>query len=263
MRNADDLMFLDLEGNRVNEPDGIVLDGLEDARYRQRIPAFVEILGDRTTHPWQRFLACYVLVAWGNEQGYREVIRVASNPASAPRIGMSRDDFYSTDDTFQQLLEAIPTGCRICVDNGTQSLRIEALRALIRLLPDWYVERTLSMAVQPVIAEVRDDVIAAIEIALRRLRNHDLPDFDLGRQVADTVLVLLGADEESMCALATALLKVDDSWEVKDKLFTIVVHGRTPASRRFARTLAWRGGPRTWASLTEALIERASLRRSR
>jgi hypothetical protein len=124
---AQEIFYTDAAGE-PGSPDDIIRDAcLED--WEDLEPRALELLRDEAAKPYDRFLACTALVAWGSPDGYTAV-QAAADPQSVPWLGYSVDRLYDLDDTFGLLAHSVADSRDMAAERGTQKARYDALAAL-------------------------------------------------------------------------------------------------------------------------------------
>jgi hypothetical protein len=205
---AQRLFFTDFDGQPA-EPEDVFIDGL-DGGWQQREPEAIALLGNRAVHPYDRFLACAALAAWGSRVGYQAVIDAAADPESVVWRGQSADRRFGVDDTFALLAEDVGQSGDIAEQRGTAADRRAAQAALLGLADRYFFDRRLVQGMYD--ADVRalaTDVDAAVEAGIARLRRHEPVAFDLATQVAGLIAALATVDPDRARARAAALLATD------------------------------------------------------
>ncbi|MFJ8821738.1 hypothetical protein ACIREE_08130 [Streptomyces sp. NPDC102467] len=201
------LLFTDFDGAPA-DPDDVIADAL-DGGYAERTPALLAILQDTSADPAERLLACAALTSWADPAGYAAVLAAAEAPDDAPWRGQSHDRFFSQDDTFGQLADAVASSADMVDERGTAALRIDAARALIALADEVQFDRHLARLLDDGITGACQDTIrSALDRGTRRLTAGPPHAFDLGLQLALLAVALHRVDEpaaaDAMRRLAAA-----------------------------------------------------------
>lgn len=231
-----ELLYTDLNGS-PGDPDDIIDEAVEDPRYLERVPPLAAILADPAAEASDRFIACYALASWAEETGYRAVIDAACDPATTPWLGTTLHRLYSVDDTFSLLCTALTASRDLSPSKGTETLRIEAIRAIAGLMPEWYLGRELGYALRGTNASTHAAARTAVERSLSRLVEGPRPHFDLETQVAAVIVALAGADEAGAVRLADRLLELDASTTTLLELSDLVATGHTDRTLVLGRRL--------------------------
>ena len=257
--SIDELLYTDLDGNSGADPDEVVLLADEDDRHLERVPALVALMEDTAAKPYDRFQACYALARWAEQAGYDAVIAAASAPAAVVWSDYSIDRFYSTDDTFAQLADAVGSSDELAERKGTEELRLTALRALIRIADQVYFERNLEYALdRRTLPAVLDEIPPVVRRGAGRIadRVRDRLPFDLAAQLAGLVSAVTPVDEALAVRLADALVDTDPGDRALTELTGLVNRGATPASLDLAERLRYSGSADVRQAVADALRNR-------
>lgn len=203
----EELLFSDLEGNRVQYED-VIDEGL-DGGYEERIPALIELLV--SGEPYYQLLSCGMLTSWGHPSGFKKLIEWASNPGKAPwnETPVDIDRFTGADSAFELLAEALETSSYCDDEPELLKWQISAIKALTGIYHQSYFDRTLALAIincKIDIEEVHSEIISAIKASLDRLERKDKIDFDLSFQIASLLMPLVRIDEQAAADYANLLL---------------------------------------------------------
>ncbi|MFF4039946.1 hypothetical protein [Streptomyces sp. NPDC001816] len=156
------LLFTDFDGEPA-EPDGVIADAL-DSGYAERTPALSAVLQDSKADPAERLLACAALTSWADPAGYAAVIAAAEAPDDVVWRGQSYDRFFTQDDTFGQLADAVGASRDMVDERGTAQQRIEAARSLIAIADVVQFDRHLGHVLQSdVIDACQDEIRATVD----------------------------------------------------------------------------------------------------
>jgi hypothetical protein len=202
------LFFTDFEG-RPAQPEDVVIDGL-DGGWQEREPEAIALLADPAAQPYDRFLACSTLVAWGSPSGYHAVIGAATQPDAVVWRDESADRKFGVDDTFALLAEDLGRSEEIAEQRGTTELRWAAQAALLGLTDRYFFDRRLEQGMYA--ADVRalaTDLDRAIGAGIARLRGDEPLGFDLPTQVAGLIGALARVDPERARVHARELLATE------------------------------------------------------
>ncbi len=132
MADTGRLLYTDFDGNALARPEPLIGRGLVDDRHIERVPGLVAVVDDPAADPLDRLFACLALTAWGEGSGYRAVV-VAAESARPPWHGMSRTAIRPTDTPFGLVAEHLGRSDAMAERKGTETARIDALRALIAI----------------------------------------------------------------------------------------------------------------------------------
>jgi hypothetical protein len=253
-----ELLYTDFEGNSIRDPYGLILDGLDDERHRERVVPLAALLHDEAASDEDRLLACLALVEWGEPAGYAAVRDATRRPRSTPWYGESIDRFFSVDNTFGELADAARAGLSMARAKGTVEERTEALRALISIADQEYFDGKLEYALDA------DTIVATVD-DIRRVVLHGInildagmhSGFDLGTQLLDLACVLIEGFEDLAIDLCTELVRVASSPRMLRHALAVVHRGRTEASRTFGEYIAALGGEEISRMVNEAIRERS------
>ncbi|MET7490378.1 hypothetical protein [Streptomyces sp. NPDC005538] len=202
------LLYTDFDGNPA-DPDDVIADALDDDGHLERTPGLVTILQDGTADPADRLLACRALTSWADPLGYDTVVQAAAAPDDVVWRGQSADRFFSQDDTFGQLADAVGASRDMVDERGTAGLRIEAARALLALADRVQFDRHISsLLTREIVGEARDEIGGAVERGIGRLASGEHVRYDLGLQLALLTVAMKKYDEQgandAMARLAAA-----------------------------------------------------------
>ncbi|MGI8648222.1 MAG: hypothetical protein DLM55_12005 [Acidimicrobiales bacterium] len=199
------LFFTDFQGNPA-EPEDVSIDGL-DGGWAEREPDAIALLRDSSAHPYDRFLACTALCAWGSAVGYQAVIDATANPDSVVWREQSADRRFGVDDTFALLAEDIGRSIDIARQRGTNTERLAAQAALLGLTGRYFFDRRLSQSMfESDVRALATTLAAAIDAGIARLRTGEPVGFDLSTQIAGLIGALARVDPARARRDANALL---------------------------------------------------------
>ncbi|HEX3789084.1 MAG TPA: hypothetical protein VHW44_14575 [Pseudonocardiaceae bacterium] len=199
------LFFTDFEGKPA-EPEDVFADAL-DGGWADREPEAIALLNDNTAAPYDRFLACTALCAWGSPVGYQAAVDVAGDPDEVVWKDYSADARYGVDDTFALLAEDVGQSVDIAHERGTNGQRLAALAALLRLTPDYYFERRLVQSLyEDDVRVLAPEIDPAIEAGINKIKRGEQLSFDLGTQVAGLIRTLQRVDPQRAQLRANELI---------------------------------------------------------
>ncbi|MDR3083402.1 MAG: hypothetical protein LBV60_21210 [Streptomyces sp.] len=202
------LLYTDFDGNPA-DPDDVIADALDDGGYLERTPGLTAILQNEDADPADRLLACCALTSWADSVGYDAVIRAAAGPDGVVWRGQSADRFFSQDDTFGLLADAVGSSGDMVEERGTADQRIEAARALIPLADRFQFDRHItSLLTSELVESCQDELRAVVDRGIARLASGEHIPFDLGLQLALLTVAMKSVDEtranDAMLRLAAA-----------------------------------------------------------
>lgn len=186
MNTVNDVLGRDFDGNPSNDLEDVLLDGLEDARHRERVPALIQLLQNPVTLPLDRLLSCVALTTWAVQEGFAAVIDACRDPEHVEWRECSIDRMYSVDNTFGQLAMAVRISHWLTAENGTTAQRAGSISALVgvadRVYFDGQLEAVIRSAFSP---EIVEEVTVVVHSGLNHLRSGDEPRWDLATQLVD------------------------------------------------------------------------------
>ncbi|MFF1564514.1 hypothetical protein ACFVY1_13420 [Streptomyces sp. NPDC058293] len=202
------LLYTDFDGNPA-DPDDVIADALDGDGYLERAPGLTEILQDEDADPAGRLLACCALTSWADPLGYDTVIRAAADPDDVVWRGQSADRFFSQDDTFGLLADAVGSSSDMVEERDTADRRIEAARALISLADRFQFDRHISsLLTRELVEACHDEIRTVVDRGITHLASGEHIPFDLGLQLALLTITMKKFDEaranDSMLQLAAA-----------------------------------------------------------
>ncbi|KAJ6002313.1 hypothetical protein N7499_001824 [Penicillium canescens] len=188
------LLFTDFNGDPA-DPDDVIADAL-DGGYAERTPALLAILQDASADPAERLLACVALTSWADPAGYQAVIAAAVAPDEVVWRGRSHDRFFSQDDTFGQLADAVSASEYMVDERGTADLRIDAARALLAIADQVQFDRHIGRLLYgQIIDACQGNIRSTLDRGIHRIATDDHISFDLGLQLALLAVALYRVDE--------------------------------------------------------------------
>ncbi|CAL9609831.1 hypothetical protein SUDANB95_05572 [Actinosynnema sp. ALI-1.44] len=252
-----DLLFTDLDGGPLGEPETVIDAAADEPRYLERVPGLRSVLVDDSAGRYHRYLALLALTAWGHAPVYPVVAATVEQGPRSPWHGMLTDH-EGRDRTFPALAGAVADGARFVADADEPDRR-RVLRAMLGRAdevyfgwqlahaadgPEWAadlaeaVERGLARpadawAVPDPVREPTCTVVpppSRVPVALRRMRTSRAPavprfgdhGFDLAVQLADLCAVLAKHDRPRAVELAERLLRRDSRTVVRTHLCSVV-----------------------------------------
>ncbi|MFI9507025.1 hypothetical protein [Nocardia sp. NPDC052566] len=252
-----DLLYTDFDGTAVDDPDDVILDALDDPRYRQRIAPLTAILQDASNTPYDRFLACCALTSWAEPAGYRAVAEATKAGDKTVWYRELIDRRFSVDETFSQLAGAVRISGDFATDNSTEQERATALVALIGVADQFYFDWQLAAAIDNSTAgSARDEIAATVRRGIAALTQGKPPAFDLGAQLAELARSMTTVDEQLAVQLGYELARVDSSPSTLIRLTPIASQGMSPESRSFGTYLATIGDEQVQAAISQLREDR-------
>ncbi|HEY0813243.1 MAG TPA: hypothetical protein VGE11_08160 [Pseudonocardia sp.] len=252
-----DLLYTDFDGAALASPHELIGEGLEDDRHLLRVPGLLAVVDDEAAEPLDRLFACLALTGWGEAGGYRAVAAAARGAGPPPWHGLSRDRFRSADDTFGLLAAQVGLSDAMAERKGTESARLEALRALLAIADRAGFGEQLGAALFTApAAAVAADIVAAARRGLARLDRKPWPPFDLPAQIVDILEPLVEVDEPTAIALAEELVRRDANPHTLSFVAFLVATGRTRAAAALGERIVAVGGPDVRERLAAARARR-------
>jgi hypothetical protein len=242
------LLYTDFDGNPLAGPEPLIGRGLVDDRHRERVPGLAAVLDDPDADPLDRLFACLALTAWGEASGYRAV----AAGSSPPWRGLARRPA-----PFGLVAAQVGLSDGMAARKGTESLRIDALRALVGIADREDFGDQLGAAIftgPPSV--VAADVVAAARRGLARLDRRPWPPFDLPCQLVDVLEPLVVVDEPTALALVAEVVRRDPSPHTLGYVAFLVATGTTSAAQALAAHIVAIGGPSVADRLAEARARR-------
>ncbi|WP_309113830.1 hypothetical protein [Saccharothrix sp.] len=251
-----DLLFTDLDGARLADPETVIEAAADEPRYLERVPGLRSVLVDDAAGRYHRYLALLALTSWGHAPVYPVVAATVEQGRNSPWHGMLTDN-EGRDRTFPALAGAVADGARFVAEAGEPDRR-RVLRAMLGRADEVYFGWQLGHAVDA--PEWTRDLVEAIErglarpadawalpaarkpvctvvsppstipVALRRMKTFRAPavprfgdhGFDLALQLADLCAVLAKHDRARAVDLAERLLRRDSRTVVRTHLCSVV-----------------------------------------
>jgi hypothetical protein len=245
------LLYSDFDGRMLDSPEPIVGRGLVDDRHQERVPGLASVLDDPAIDPFDRLFACLALTAWGEGSGYRAVAAAAAG--EPPWHGLPRGRLRRADSPFALVAAQVGLSDGMAARKGTESLRIDALRALVGIADREDFGDQLSAAIStgpPSVVAV--DVVATAHRGLRRLDHRPLPRFDLPCQLVDILEPLVEVDEPTVLALVREIVRRDPSPHTLGYVAFLVATATTSVADALAAHIVAVGGPSVAERLAEA-----------
>jgi hypothetical protein len=259
-----ELLYTDFDGNSPpadgEGADGVMLDGLEDARRVDRIEGLVALSQDEQYPSDERYVALRALAAWAEPTGLQGVIDAARLGTAVPWYRSYEHRLWGCDATFEGLALSVFYAEDMAPDRGTADLRHAAELALLELADTEYFESYLAMNLR---RDLTPDVAASIDRIITRTtatwREGRRPGFPLVAQAADLAAVLVRYDEPLGVAHARSLAALElFDMRTLTGLIGVVAAGRASESMQFADELRQAAGPAAEEYLQEALKRRAA-----
>ena len=245
------LLYTDFDGNPLAGPEPLIGRGLVDDRHRERVPGLAAVLDDPEADPLDRLFACLALTAWGEASGYRAVVAMGSAPP--PWHGLPRGNLEKADTPFGRIAAQVALSDEMAARKATQSLRIDALRALVGLADreDFGDQLGAAIFTGPP-STVAADVIAAARRGLQRLDQQPWPPFDLPCQLVDILEPLVEVDEPTALALVVEIVRRDPRPHTLGYVAFLAATATTSAAEALATHIVALGGPAIGERLAEA-----------
>lgn len=256
MTRIDTLLGVDFDGQPVEDIDDVIGEAFDDPRHRERVPGLIALMNDTAAPEIERFLACVALTTWAEPTGYEAVVRAAADPEGTPWYDFSIDRKFSVDSTFSQLADAVADSRHLTGDKGTEALRQEAFRALVRLADSQYFEDKLGeLFDDATLRTLLGDIEDVVARAVRSLEAGEKHRFDLPTQLVDLASGVSTVDGLLAVDLAMRVLRVDSFPRALTHAVPIVRRARGPEGRRFGEFLLAAGDENVRRRVREALNE--------
>ncbi|MFQ6198295.1 hypothetical protein [Streptomyces sp. NPDC000405] len=237
MTRFSELLGTDFEGEPTTDIEDVLYGAFDDPGHRDRVPGLVELMNDPAAPEIERFLACVALTMWGEAAGYEAVLRAAADPEATPWYDFSIDRKFSVDSTFAQLADAVAER-DLAEEKGTDALRVEAARALVRLADSQYFEDKLGeLFDNATLRALLDDIKDVVARGVRFLTTDEKRRFDLPTQLVDLASGVSTVDGELGVALAMSVLDVGTYPRTLKHAVPIVHRAQGPEARRFGEYL--------------------------
>ncbi|MFD8997053.1 hypothetical protein [Streptomyces abikoensis] len=238
MNRINTLLRTDFDGRPVEDIGDVIDEALDDPRHTERVPGLVALMNDSAAPEIERFLACLVLTTWAEPTGYEAVMHAAADPEGTPWYDFSIDRKFSVDNTFAQLAGAVADSHYLTEDKGSEALRQEAFRALVRIADSQYFEDKLgelfdSATLQMLLGDIKDVVGRGV----RSLAAGEKQRFDLVTQLVDLASGVSTVDGPLAVELATSVLSVDAFPRALSHAVPIIHRAQGPEARRFGEFL--------------------------
>lgn len=137
-------LFFTLADGTETDPDTAIAVAADDQGWAPLEPDAEALLADESANPYDRYLAMTALARWGSPVGYAAVRAAAQDPDDQPFRDYSIDRFYSLDNTFALLIQAVSLGIDEAKERGTNAERLSAIGALVGIFDRVYFEHNLS-----------------------------------------------------------------------------------------------------------------------
>lgn len=256
-RSPETLLFTDREGKPAQLQD--IIDAGLDGGYEDRIPELVGLL--ETGTPYEQLLACAMLVSWGHPEGFRTLIRWASDPAHTPwhAAPVTYDRVYGVDDSFAILADALKTSFWNDANAELRQMQIDAARALLGIYNDYFFERSFALALtrdKSVAATLEPEICSAIENCLRALRAKKV-GFDLAYQAASLLIPLARLNDEKAAYYADLFItQASDNARALREVALALAEGHGPKTLQVLERLKDSGNPAVAAEAEAAIARR-------
>ncbi|MEU7135197.1 hypothetical protein [Streptomyces sp. NPDC046261] len=255
MTRFSELLGTDFDGEPTTDIDDVIFGAFDEPGHRDRVPGLVELMNDPAEPEIERFLACVALSTWGEAAGYEAVLRAAADPRKTPWYDFSVDRKFSVDSTFAQLADAVADR-DLAQEKGTEGLRVEAARALVRLADSEYFEDKLGeLFDDATLRALLDDIKDVVGRGVRSLAAGEKHLFDLPTQLVDLASGVSPVDGKLAVELAMSVLKVGSSPRALNHAVPIVHRAQGPEARQFGEYLMTVGDDAVRQQVREALNE--------
>ncbi|MEU8583626.1 hypothetical protein [Streptomyces abikoensis] len=237
MTRFNELLGTDFDGEPTTDIEDVLYGAFDDPGHRDRVPGLVELMNDPAAPEIERFLACLALTMWGEAAGYEAVLRAAADPEATPWYDFSIDRKFSVDSTFAQLADAVAER-DLAEEKGTEALRVEAARALVRLADSQYFEDKLGeLFDNATLRALLDDIKDVVGRGVRFLSTDEKRRFDLPTQLVDLASGVSTVDGPLGVELAMSVLDAGTYPRTLKHAVPIVHRAQGPEARRFGEYL--------------------------
>ncbi|MEU1781541.1 hypothetical protein ABZ545_18910 [Streptomyces abikoensis] len=237
MTRFSELLGTDFDGEPTTDIEDVFYGAFDDPGHRDRVPGLVELMNDPAAPEIERFLACVALTMWGEAAGYEAVLRAAADPEATPWYDFSIDRKFSVDSTFAQLADAVAER-DLAEEKGTEALRVEAARALVRLADSQYFEDKLGeLFDNATLRALLDDIKDVVGRGVRFLNTEEKRRFDLPTQLVDLASGVSTVDGPLGVELAMSVLDAGTYPRTLKHAVPIVHRAKGPEARRLGEYL--------------------------
>ncbi|MFF4226089.1 hypothetical protein ACX9I7_02155 [Streptomyces sp. L500] len=237
MTRFSELLGTDFDGEPTTDIEDVLYGAFDDPGHRDRVPGLVELMNDPAAPEIERFLACLALTMWGEAAGYEAVLRAAADPEATPWYDFSIDRKFSVDSTFAQLADAVAER-DLAEEKGTEALRVEAARALVRLADSQYFEDKLGeLFDNATLRALLDDIKDVVGRGVRFLTTDEKRRFDLPTQLVDLASGVSTVDGPLGVELAMSVLDAGTYPRTLKHAVPIVHRAQGPEARRLGEYL--------------------------
>ncbi|GGP57439.1 hypothetical protein [Streptomyces abikoensis] len=237
MTRFSELLGTDFDGEPTTDIEDVLYGAFDDPAHRDRVPGLVELMNDPAAPEIERFLACVALTMWGEAAGYEAVLRAAADPEATPWYDFSIDRKFSVDSTFAQLADAVAER-DLAEEKGTEALRVEAARALVRLADSQYFEDKLGeLFDNATLRALLDDIKDVVGRGVRFLTTDEKRRFDLPTQLVDLASGVSTVDGPLGVELAMSVLDAGTYPRTLKHAVPIVHRAKGPEARRLGEYL--------------------------
>ncbi|MDT0453907.1 hypothetical protein [Streptomyces hesseae] len=237
MTRFSELLGTDFDGEPTTDIEDVLYGAFDEPAHRDRVPGLVELMNAPAAPEVERFLACVALTTWGEAAGYEAVLRAAADPEATPWYDFSIDRKFSVDSTFAQLADAVAER-DLAEEKGTEALRVEAARALVRLADSQYFEDKLGeLFDNATLLALLDDIKEVVGRGVRFLATDEKRRFDLPTQLVDLASGVATVDGALGVELAMSVLNAGIYTRTLNHAVPIVHRAKGPEARQFGEYL--------------------------
>ncbi|MFI9238464.1 hypothetical protein [Streptomyces sp. NPDC053079] len=255
MTRFSELLGTDFDGEPTSDIDDVIYGAFDEPGHRDRVPGLVELMNDPAEPEIERFLACVALTYWGEAAGYEAVLRAAADPRNTPWYDFSIDRKFSVDSTFAQLADAVADR-DLTEEKGTEALRLEAARALVRLADSEYFEDKLGeLFDSATMLALLDDIKEVVGRGVRSLAAGEKYRFELSTQLVDLASGVSAVDGPLGVELAMSVLNVASHPRALNHAVPVVGRAKGPEGRQFGEYLMSVGDEKVQQQVRETLNE--------
>ncbi|MEU5050065.1 hypothetical protein [Streptomyces sp. NPDC021096] len=253
MTRFSELLGTDFDGEPTSDIDDVIYGAFDEPGHRDRVPGLVELMNDPAEPEIERFLACVALTYWGEAAGYEAVLRAAADPRNTPWYDFSIDRKFSVDCTFAQLADAVADR-DLTQEKGTEGLRLEAARALVRLADSEYFEDKLGeLFDSATMLALLDDIKEVVGRGVRSLAAGEKYRFELSTQLVDLASGVSAVDGPLGVELAMSVLNVASHPRALKHAVPVVGRAKGPEGRQFGEYLMSIGDEKVQQQVRETL----------
>ncbi|MEU8777046.1 hypothetical protein [Streptomyces sp. NPDC048606] len=241
MTRFEALLRTDFEGNRTDDVQDVIWEGLDHPEHRERVPDLTALMEDASAPDFERYWACLTLVAWAEPAGYRTVQEATRDPRAAFWYGLDIDRRFSVDRSYGLFSQTAADSHEMAQEKNSSDLLLDLSRSLIRIGDREYFDDRLgdclaTSTVRACLPDVRDVIVRGLESIDAGVRH----GFDLPAQLVDLANAVVLVDEELGVDLITRVLHAGPASGGRTMAHAVTgaLRSRGPAGRGLAEYLA-------------------------